>query len=130
VDWYVERSPSITPEREDNYVPRTCGGLNFKFRVQSLKADFDCDNATSESEIDGCIEDFQSRLYLRRNKSGIITCPLKHGCSSKRCAINSLNAGWECKPFLVKTTTRTTQFNCLSFLSSFLLRLNQKLMDV
>ena len=62
----VERSPSITPEREDNYVPRTCGGLNFKFRVQSLKADFDCDNATSESEIDGCIEEFQSRLYLKQ----------------------------------------------------------------
>lgn len=62
----VDRSPSITPEWEDNYVPRTCGGLNFKFRVQSLKADFDCDNTSSESEIDGCIEEFQSRLYLKQ----------------------------------------------------------------
>ncbi|CAG2229645.1 PEX1 [Mytilus edulis] len=66
----VSRTPSYSPEREESFTRSTCfGGLNFKFRVQSLKVDFDSNDELSsiESEIDGVSEDdFRSKLYLKQ----------------------------------------------------------------
>lgn len=59
----ADRSPSVSPEREFTRSQRSIHGLNFKFRVQSLKVHFNSD----ECELDGLSEDdIFSKSYLKQ----------------------------------------------------------------
>lgn len=62
----VDKNTSVTPEKEERTFRKPFGGLNFKFRVQSLKENFRCDK-TSDSEINKLSEDYcKSSLYFKQ----------------------------------------------------------------